>query len=211
MPDAGKLISGFRVFKATSFEKQKDVIKHLLQQGQKPSTMIISCADIRISPGEIFSANPGDLYVINNIGGIVPKYSANGIHGILSAIEYAVTKLEVQNIIVLGHVKCSAIDLIMSDSSKESELSESMRTWLSVAKEACDMVKKEMSKSSLEEQKRACEKESIVVSLNNLMTYPYIVERMEQGKVAIFGWQFDIENGQILAIDPETGFFEPIS
>ena len=69
MPNVGKLISGFRVFKAKTFQKQKDTLKHLLEQGQKPSTMIISCSDIRIAPAEIFATNPGELYIINNIGG----------------------------------------------------------------------------------------------------------------------------------------------
>jgi carbonic anhydrase len=73
MPDIGKLISGFKVFKATTYQKQKDIIFHLLAQGQKPSTMVISCADIRLAPAEIFATNPGELYVINNIGGLVPN------------------------------------------------------------------------------------------------------------------------------------------
>ena len=93
MPNIAKIISGFKVFKATTFQKQKDVIEHLLRQGMKPSTMIISCADIRIAPAEIFSTNPGELYIISNVGGLVPKYDSKGIHGILAAIEYAVTVL----------------------------------------------------------------------------------------------------------------------
>lgn len=213
MPDIGKLVSGFRVFKSTTFQKQKDVIQHLVEQGQKPSTMIISCADIRLAPAEIFATNPGELYIVNNIGGLVPKYSTSGIHGIMAAIEYAVKIIEVQNIIILGHAKCDSIKMMMSDkfSAEKNGLSESMKTWLSVASEAREAVKKQMAEKSEEEQQASCEHESIIISLRNLMTYPYVTERMAQNKLNIFGWHFDIETGEIMAFNPDTSFFEAIS
>lgn len=213
MSNIGKLISGFRVFKSTTFPKQKDIIGHLIAQGHKPSTMVISCADIRISPAELFASNPGELYVINNIGGLVPKYETDGIHGILSAIERAVVDLEVENIIVLGHAKCDSIKMIMSDkfSLDKDGLSKSMKTWLSIASEARDAVKKEMSGKSEEEQQHSCEHESLIISLRNLMTYPYITKRMKENKLNIFAWHFDVETGEIMAFNPDNKFFEPIS
>jgi len=213
MANVGKLISGFRVFKATTFQKQKDIIQHLILQGQKASTMVISCSDIRISPAEIFATNPGELYMINNIGGIVPKYSASGVHGILSAIEYAVTILQVENIIILGHAKCDAIKMMMSDkfTATTNGLSESMKTWLSIASEARDAVKKEMGTKDEETQQTSCEHESIIISLRNLMGYPYVEKRMAENKINIFGWHFDIETGEIMAFNADTGFFDPIS
>lgn len=209
MSNVGKLISGFRTFKATTFQQKKDIIGHFIEQGQKPTTLVISCADIRLSPTEIFAANPGELYIINNIGGLVPKYDTQGIHGILSAIEYAVNVLQVENIIVLGHARCDGIKMIMSE--KGGKLSESMKAWMSVASEARDIVKKELAGKSEEEQQCACEQESLIVSIKNLMTYPYIVKRMKENKLNIFGWHFNIETGDIMAFDPDTKFFEPIS
>ena len=213
MTEVTKLISGFRVFKSTTFNQKKEVIKHLLIQGQKPSTMVISCVDIRISPAEIFATNPGELYVINNIGGIVPKFDTKGIHGILAAIEYAVKEIQVQNIIVLGHAKCDSIKMMMSEKTSESHgnLSESMKIWLSIAAEARDAVRAQLADKTEEEQQKACEQESLVISMRNLMTYPYILERMKQRKLNIFGWHFDIENAEITAFDPNTRFFEPIA
>jgi carbonic anhydrase len=213
MPNVGKLISGFRLFKSTSFPKQKDVINHLLEQGQKPSTLVISCSDIRLPPAEIFETNPGELYIISNIGGLVPKHGTSGIHGIMSAIEYAVNELQVENIVVLGHAKCDGIKMMMSDKflSANNGLSESMTTWLSVASEARDAVKKQLADKSAEEQQASCERESIIISMRNLATYPYIKKRMEENKLQIFGWQFDIENGEIMSFNTETNFFEPIS
>jgi len=213
MPNIGKLISGFRVFKATTFSKQKDTIHHLILQGQKPSTMIISCVDIRIAPAEIFATNPGELYVINNIGGLVPKYNTDGVHGIMSAIEYAVNDLQVENIIVLGHAKCNSIKMMMSDkyTATDHGLSQSMKTWLSIAEEAREAVKKELSEKDEDIQQSACEHKSIVVSMRNLKTYPYIAQQMAKNKLNIFGWHFDIETGDIMALNPDNGFFDPIS
>lgn len=213
MSDIGKLISGFRVFKATTFQRKKDVIHHLIEQGQKPSTMVISCVDIDVAPAEIFATIPGELYVINNIGGLVPKHTATGVHGIMSAIEYAVSDLQVQNIIVLGHAKCDGIKMMMSDkfTDKTKGLSESMRTWLSIASEAREAVKKEMADKTPEEQCAACERESVVVSLSNLIEYPYIAKRIEENKLNVFGWHFDVETGEIVGLNPDTGFFDSIS
>lgn len=212
MSDIGKLISGFRIFKATSYQQKKDVIHHLVEQGQRPTTLVISCADIRLPPAELFSTNPGELYIISNIGGLVPKHDSNGIHGILSAIEYAVTILEVENIIVLGHAKCEGIKIMMSEKfTKEGGMSQSMKTWLSVASAARDAVKNQMADKSEEEQQKACEHESLIISLRNLLEYPYVQKRMKENKLNIYGWHFNIESGDILAYDPDTKFFEPIS
>lgn len=213
MSNIGKLISGFRVFKSTTFERKKDIIHHLLAQGQKPTTMVISCSDLRLAVSEIFASNPGELFVINNVGGLVPKYETTGTHGILAAIEYAVEDLEVENIIVLGHAKCHAIKMMMSDKfvDKKRGLSESMKTWLSVAQDAREIVKEELADKSEEEQQESCEHESLVISLKNLSQYPYIAKRMKANTLNICGWHFDIESGDIMAFDPDTGFFEPIS
>lgn len=212
MTDIGRLISGYRIYKSTTFPQQQDLITHLVRQGLKPSTMFISCVDIRIAPSELFATNPGELYIINTIGGLVPEYKTTGVHGILSAIEYAVTGLEVENIIVLGHAKCNSIKMMMSGKDAEDhDLSESMRTWLSLAVEARDVVEKELEGKTAEEKASACESESIIISLRNLMGYPYIIKRMEEDKLNIFGWHFDTETGNIMAFDPDTGFFEPIT
>ncbi len=213
MSNVGKLLGGFKVFKSTTYQKEKDIIHHLIEQGHKPSTMIISCCDLRISPREIFAANPGDLYIINNVGGLVPKYETKGVHGILAAIEYAVTILEVENIIVLGHAKCDSIKMMMSDQSlaKSKQLSESMKTWLSISNEARDAVKKQLAEKSEEEQQTACEHESLIISLRNLMTYPYVSKRLSQNKLNIFGWHFNIETGDILGFNPQTLIFETLT
>lgn len=212
MPNVEKLIGGFRVFKATTYQQKKDTINHLLDQGYKPSTLVITCSDLRIAPENIFATNPGELYLISNLGGLIPPFNSNGIHGILSAIEYAVKEIGVENIIILGHAKCDAVKMMMSDkiTKAKSDISESMKTWLSIAKEASEAVKTQLVDKSKDEQLSSCEHEAIVVSLYNLMEYPYVAKLMEENKLKIFGWHFDVESGSITSLNPQTGFFEEI-
>jgi len=213
MTDLNRLVSGYRSFKATVFERERDIIRHLIEQKQKPSTLVISSCDLPISPSEIFSANPGEFFILNNIGGMVPKYKTEGISGILSALKYGVVNLEVETILVLNNAKCTSTKLIMSDDfvAFKSKMSDTMKTWLSIASEARDVVKKQLKDKSIEEQESAFEKETLVISLNNLLSYPYIKERISKNKIKILGWQFDIETGTISAFNPQSATFEIIS
>jgi carbonic anhydrase len=213
MTDINRLFSGYRTFKATTFEQKRDIIRHLVELNQKPSTLVVSSCDLPISPSEIFSANPGEFFILNNIGGMVPKYKTEGISGILSALEYAVVNLQVETILVLNNAKCTSTELIMSDDfvAFKSKMSDTMKTWLSIASEARDVVKKQLKNSTPQEQADAFEKETLIISLNNLLTYPYIKERISKNKLKIFGWQFNIETGTIHAFNSQSGIFEPIS
>ena len=212
MTDLNRLVSGFRTFKITTFDRKRDIIRHLVEQKQKPSTLVISSCDLPISPSEIFSANPGEFFILNNIGGMVPKYKTEGISGILSALEYAVVNLGVESILVLNNARCTSTKLIMSDDfvAFKGSVSDTMKVWLSIASEARDVVKKQLKDKTLDEQESAFEKESLVISLNNLLTYPYIKERIAKNKLKIFGWQFDVETGDISAFNTQNGTFELI-
>jgi carbonic anhydrase len=202
MINIAKLIDGFRSFKATKFSVQSDIIRHQLDQGQKPSTMVISCCDLPISPSEIFSTNPGELFVINNIGGFVPKFNTEGINGIMSAFDYALLNLEVENIIILGNTKSISASMIMSeDFIAEKNITKAIKAWLSICAEARDAVKSQMPNASIQEQESSFSREAIVISLRNLLTYPEIDKRIKQNKLKIYGMQFDVENGDIFLFD----------
>jgi carbonic anhydrase len=212
MAEIKKLLDGFRVFKATTFDKQKDIIKHLIIQEHKPSTMVISSCDIKISPAEIFSVNPGEFFTIFNIGGLIPKYKTEGISGIISALEYGVINLGVDTIMVLSNTKNISSKMIMSDDfeNNKNTISQAMKTWLSIASEAREAVLKQMSQSTKEEQEMAFEKEAVVISVRNLLTYPYIQERINKNTLKILGWQFDVESGEIRALNLASGSFDTI-
>ena len=215
MSDFGSLISGFRVFKATTYQEQKEIAGHLIRQGVKPSTLFITCSDLRISPDMIFSSNPGELFVLRNVAALVPSYDSIGSNSIVAAIEYAVIALSVESIVVLGHAKCDSIKLLMdSDEIGHSTLSvkntKAMKSWLSVANDAKKVINDELKDKTQEEKEHACEQESILVSLRNLITYPFIEERLNDDSLKLYGWHFDIEKGSLFGFDPETKFFEPI-
>ena len=143
---------------------------------------------------------------------MVPKYKTEGISGILSALEYAVVNLGVESILVLNNARCTSTKIIMSDDfvAFKGKVSDSMKTWLSIASEAREVVKKQLKDKTIEEQESAFEKESLVISLNNLLSYPYIKERLSKNKLKIFGWQFDVETGDIYAFNTQNGTFELI-
>jgi carbonic anhydrase len=215
MSGYGTLIDGFKVFKATTFQEQKDVVGHLIQLGEKPSTLFITCSDMRVSPDIIFSSKPGDFFIYRNVGALVPKFGSDGVNGIIAALEYAVEGLKVDTIIVLGHARCDSMKLLMDSDSCEAAAkvkeAKSINDWLSIAEEAKQLVNESLSDKPQEEKESACEKESVVLSLNNLLTYPFIQEKVEDDSLKIFGWHFDIRTGELLGFDPDTKFFDPIA
>ena len=170
---------------------------------------------MRISPDTIFNGNPGEFFVYRNIGGFVPEYDHEGVNSIVAGIEYAVVALEVETIVVLGHIKSDSVKMLMdcptlNENTLKVKESDEMKSWLSVAEEAKQAVLNELSDKTQEEKEAACEQEVIILSLKNLLTYPFIQEKVEQDKINLFGWHFNIETGDLLAFNPETGYFDPI-
>lgn len=203
-----ELIAGFRLFKATLYEEQRDLIKHLVRQDSKPKIMVIACSDMRIAPGKIFNSNPGDLYVLRNIAALVPTYNKSGANGIMAAIEYGVNELEVETVIVLGHSKCDGINYHMDDTKKGK--CSTIDNWLEIINPAKQEIKKQLHNKNHKIQVSSCEFESILVSMKNLLAYPSVKKRVESDKLKLYGWHFDIEKGVLKGFDPETQFFEPI-
>ncbi|MCE3232992.1 MAG: Carbonate dehydratase [Rickettsiaceae bacterium] len=208
MADFGKLISGFRLFKATTYKERKEVIGHLQKLGVKPKTLVITCADLWVAPDILFSSNPGDSFVFRNIGGFVPPFGEKGI-GLLAAVEYSVCTLNVETIVVMGHSHCDFIKMLM-DENAQATVTPAMSSWFEIVTMARDAVKKALAKKTAEEQQAACEHETILVSMRNLISYPFVQERINDGRLKIYGWYFDMEEGVLQGFDPKTKFFEPI-
>lgn len=202
-----KLISGYRLFKATTYEHQKEMVKHFLALGIKPSTLVVTSCSLQISPDILTSSNPGELFVIRNIGGLLPPYGEHEC-GTIAAVEYAVQELEVENVIVLGHTHCDGIEMMMNNKKVLQDASDPMAVWMKIAASAKNAVKETLSKKSEEEQEAACEKEAILVSMKNLIEYPFVKKRIDLDNIDIYGWHFDIETGELSAFDPTTKFFE---
>jgi carbonic anhydrase len=201
--DIDDFIEGFKNFRDEWFMgESKQRFSH-----QKPKVLVIACSDSRVDPAILFGTDPGDVFVVRNVANLIPPFiSDSGFHGVAAALEYAVKELEVQDIIILGHSHCGGIAALASTHDE----GEFLHTWLNIAHGALLRVK--IGEYADEDSfHRACEKESILVSLGNLLTYSWIKEKIELGSLAIHGWYFDLEHGRLYIWSPKEKQFIAIS
>lgn len=207
MPDLSKFIHGFRNFKASYFEEDHELYDRL-KQGQRPKVLLVGCSDSRVDPSLMVRSQPGDLFIVRNVANLVPPCECDrSYHGISAALEYAVCHLEVEDIVIMGHSGCGGIRSLMQgiDPDKECEY---ISTWVSIAERAKRQVLKAFPNATPEEQARACEHAAILISLENLLTFPWLKERVVAEKLDLHGWYFDIESGNLSSYNPTKGRFE---
>ena len=206
--DILKLLAGFRRFRHRYFEQETKLF-HRLSQGQSPKTLIIGCSDSRVDPALISSASPGELFVIRNVANLVPPYDdSGGIHGVSAAIEFAVVHLKVENILILGHRQCGGIRSLMLNPAAMS--TGFIGRWMQIAEEAKQRVLAQHPGADDDTLCRQCEKESILTSLKNLRSFPFVKEAIEDRKLNLLGIYFDLESGQLLECDEALGQFHEI-
>ena len=210
MKDIANFIAGFERFQAKYFREERGLFSRL-SKGQHPRALVISCCDSRVDPVMLTGADPGDLFVVRNVANLVPPYRDDSESpGVRSAIEFAVKTLEVEHIIVLGHTSCGGIAALMAGEGISEQKYEFIGSWVRIARRAREKVLRDLPQKSPELQARACEQAAILVSLDNLLSFPWIHERIDQGKLAVHGWHFDIDKGELLAYSAETGAFAPL-
>jgi carbonic anhydrase len=211
MTEIDKLIQGYKRFHDNYFVgDEHEQLFAELSQGQNPSTLVIACSDSRVDPAIIMDSKPGDLFVIRNVANLVPPYEiGGGYHGVSAALEFAVRYLNVEHVIVLGHQHCGGIRTLVSGMPVDAP-SEFIQSWVNIAQSAKQRVLKEMPHASAEQHMCACEKASILVSMENLRTFPWVVQAVKEGKLKLHGWYFDIESGTLSAHDPKLARFEPL-
>jgi len=204
MTSITNLIEGFQRFRQQHFERKDSLYQQLVKQGQTPKTLVVACCDSRVDPALVLDCEPGDLFVIRNVANLVPpSENRAGHHGTTAAIEYAIRVLQVEHIIVLGHAHCGGINTLVRTGGASNPDS-FMADWMCLAESARASVMADMPHATLEEKLHACEQRAILVSLENLMTFPWVRERVEKGMLTLHGWYFDIERGQLLHFDSET-------
>ena len=204
MRDLSWLVEGFGRFRQRHFES--GLFKRLSEEGQTPKVLVLGCCDSPVDPAIILDCDPGDLFVIRNVANLVPPFeSAGHYHGTSAALEFGVCNIGVEHIIVLGHAQCGGIRALIKGTASGEEESFVGR-WMTLAKSATD---KALSRPSGESLAQDCEKQAILASLENLMTFPWVKSRVEAGELQLHGWYFDIESGTLLA--SKGGVFGPIS
>lgn len=199
-----QLIEGFARFRGAHFSTEDVMYRNLVEQGQTPKFLIVGCCDSRVDPALIFDCAPGDLFVIRNVANLVPPAEDRvGHHGTTAALEYGVRMLGVEHIVVLGHAQCGGIHNLMSTfgmSNPDSFIDD----WMSLVESARASVMRDFSHESAEQRQHLCEQRAILVSLQNLQTFPWISQRVAQGTLTLHGWYFDIEQGLLLGYDATT-------
>jgi carbonic anhydrase len=209
MRDVSKFLSGFRRFQQNYLGKQHDLFDGLVQQGQHPRALMIACCDSRCDPALLTDCDPGDMFVVRNVANLVPPHvHATYFAATTSAIAFAVHNLEVEHIIVMGHAQCGGIRALMEHKPPTCNEDELINKWLGIAEDARQHVLKNFPNQSQELLAHACEQAAILVSLENLMSYPWISERVEGGKLALHGWYFDMQRGELLEYRAGTGSFD---
>lgn len=201
MPD--RLLQGYRRFRENYYEQHKEELS-ALSEGQSPRFAVVSCCDSRVDPSIVFDATPGDLFTVRNVANLVPPLEHGGrYHGTSAALEFAVQHLQVEHVVVLGHANCGGIKLLMETDGEEDPDGQSyLRNWVSMAKPVLDLVKKDEC-CSTEELQTACEHASIKNSLKNLLSFPWIRERVEDGRLQIHGLHYDLATSTLERIEPE--------
>lgn len=202
---------GNETFQQTYFKKHEAQLLNLVKEGQNPRALFIGCSDSRVIPDLIIQSNPGDLFVIRNVGNFVAPYKPDeDFHSTAAGIEYAVTTLEVSEIIICGHSHCGAIEALFKTTCDTSMVHTAK--WLTLGEKAKSMALLALgSNAPKEDLYRATEHLSIVTQIENLLTYPYVKKLVEEDKLFIHGWYYDIETGAIEYYDPDTYQFRPLS
>jgi len=208
--DIAMFLEGFERFQEKYFAGDDSIFARL-RQGQNPRALVISCCDSRADPGMLMGAGPGDIFVVRNVANLVPPYR-NGAEmpGIRADIEFAVKGLNVEQIIILGHSGCGGIRALMDGEGITENHYEFIGAWVSIARAARERVLRELAGQPDAVQARACERWAITLSLDNLLSFPWIRERVEAGTLALHGWYFDIDAGELLAYSRETSSFVPL-
>ncbi len=208
MSDIEKLIEGFRDFRGEYMEDTKGRYRGLAEHGPHSRILMIACCDSRADPAIITNSDAGDLMVIRNMANLVPPFAAAGeFQETAAALEFAVTYLQVEHIVVMGHSCCGGIRSLLTRLIDDMEPHRSLDHWLVAAQPAAEQVLKEMPEAGLDDQACACSRKALLSSLDNLRAYPGVSEREQAGELTIHGWYFNLADGDLQGYDPATEQF----
>lgn len=206
------LVKRYHGWKATSFAENQAWYRKLADEGQRPRGMIISCCDSRVNVSSIFGADSGEFFIHRNVANLVPPYEPDGDHhGTSAAIEYAVTALHVPHLIVIGHSNCGGVQgchaMCAGDAPELEENDSFVGRWMDILRPGFERINRSDPK---DDQLRALEKEAVIVSLENLLTFPFIREAREQHELSLHGLWTDIGEGVLHQYEADKRTFTPV-
>lgn len=201
-----RLIRGYREFRKSGWPRQRKLYEETSAKGQKPEYLIIACSDSRSDPATIFGGRPGEFFMVRNIAALVPPYEAtNGVFGTRAAIAYAVLALGVRNIVVMGHAQCGGVAAAINpEMAKDVPF---VNEWVELAKPALAHAHPHGHGAN---QNEDVERETVKLSVERLLAYPFIAERVKEKKLAVDGARFAIATGKLELLDQSTGKFTDV-
>lgn len=205
-----RLMDGYEMFRAVEYERQRERYARLASEGQRPPMMVIACSDSRVDPATVFHAAPGEMFVLRHIAALVPPCEKDGRHhSAAAAIEFAITQLEVEHVLVFGHGGCGGIAASLSGCFDHREEGEGgfVHHWVETIRPERDRLEETMPDASEEERQLALELGSIKLSLARLREFPGVAEREARGALHLHGAHFDIRSGTLrMLVDGDEEF-----
>jgi len=211
MVDFEGLIEGYRRFREQGWSRQRERWAQLAE-GQNPKVMIIACSDSRVDPATIFDARPGEMFVVRNVANLVPPFEPDQrYHGVSSALEFAVTQLQVEEVIVMGHGFCGGCAAALTGQFDRAGHGEGhfIAHWIDMLTPVRDRIRAEhpeLDRAAF----RAMEHEGVRISLRNLRTFPWVAERERSGTLKLRGAFFAVSDGILHLLDEGDGAFRPV-
>ncbi len=210
MDELGNLLAGYRRFREFRYEAEKSRWR-ALAEGQSPRAIVIACCDSRADPATIFDTDPGEIFVVRNVANLVPPFEGGGgRHGVSAALEFAITQLDVSEVVVMGHERCGGIHAALTGQFHDAPNGEGgfVANWMSQIEEPAARIA--AAHGTGEDAARVLEEVAIRQSLANLRTFPFVADRQAAGTLKIIGCHFSIREGQLYRLDEAENVFRPV-
>jgi len=205
-----KLIQGVHSFQTEEFRSYSGLFRRLSREGQKPHTLFITCADSRVLAELITGSKPGDLFVVKNVGNIVPPASVSGPNSTAAAVEFAIEGLGVSDIVVCGHTQCGAMAALVAG-IPHAEHQPHLAEWLEQAQSVRAAVARNYPEvTNVADLETLMAEENVLFGLENLKTYGVLQRALKEERVRLHGWMFQIRSAKLFAYNSEVGQFEPL-
>lgn len=205
------LFEGHERFRAEYFQHERELFDALARGTHEPLACVIGCSDARVPPDIILGAAPGDLFAVRNVANMVPPFGDNMFNRAAgSAIEYAVHFLKVPHLVVVGHTQCGGIRALAAGEERVAQEMPTLAQWLKDAIDLRERLRTLARHLSPEELEKQLVFENVVLQLEHLLTYPVVTRALEEKRLEIHGWVYDLADGRIRAYDPAKNRFEPM-
>lgn len=210
MDEIEALIEGFGRFRRDYYERERERFRRLVDSGQQPKVAMIACSDSRVDPAIVLQAGPGELFLVRNVANLVPPCEQQGLyHGTSAALEFAVQGLGVRHVIVFGHARCGGVRALLDRDPAGGKPRSFVDAWMGIAEPVRRRIAATLADADTESRRIAAEQGTVRLSLDNLMTFPFVRERVEIGALELHGWYFDLIDGRLFVYDAKAGRFVP--